>query len=245
MGISAVLPIHNEASVLDAIFECVDRQSRKADEVIVVLDACSDRSEQIARSHGAKIVRVDLHNMALAVEAGVAVAVEETVIVFDGNTLVPNNYVELLSETQQRTRADVVEWHGGMMLFPRATLDRFGRLSPMYLWTLDFFLRVRELGGTVVRLNGPHVRLRRSPLKRNVHYGLDYAALSERHHLAPFFRIGTKSGIIPDLVATVGTFVGHARRRQLGRAVLALPEAIRATTRSFATGERSDPPSVG
>ncbi len=242
MGISAIIPVHNEASVLDAVLECVESQSRRPDEIILVLDSCTDESEGIARRHQAKVVSVYVRNIAIAVMSGVAAASKETLVLFDGNSLVPASYVEVLEETLFRTQADLVEWHGGMMIFPRTTLERFGDFSPLHLWTLEFFLRMRERGGRLVQLDGPHVRLKPSPLRRNLRYGLDYAMLSERYKLAPFFRIGTKSGLLPDLFATFGAGVGHLLRGRLGRAVLDLPVAIRAASRSSSGRGGSDPP---
>src|SRR3990172_294592 len=189
MGISAILPIHNEARILSRVLDSIDRQSRKPDELILVLDACSDASESIARSRSATIVRIEARNMASAVVAGASVASHPTLVLFDGNTLVPPDYVERLAMTAERTDADLVEWHGGMMLLSKRTFERYGPPSRIHLWTLEYFLRVTSAGGSVVRLNGPHERLKRSPIRRNIRYGLDYADLSARYDLAPFFRI--------------------------------------------------------
>ncbi len=218
MGVSAILPIHNEASVLERVLANIDRQSQGPDELILVLDACTDGSEAIARMRTARIVSVNLNNTAAAVLAGIRETTHEILVLFDGNTLVPRDYIVRLLEVQERTQADLVEWHGGMMLFPRSTLGRFGPPSLMYLWTLEYFLRIESQGGQVVHLDGPHERLKRSPLRRNIRYGLDYAELSGRYHIAPLFRIGTKSGFVPDLFATGGAVVGHLRLRRFRRA---------------------------
>jgi cellulose synthase/poly-beta-1,6-N-acetylglucosamine synthase-like glycosyltransferase len=226
MGVSAIIPIHDEESVLGRVLESVDHQSRRPDELVCVLDDCSDDSETIVRTRPAKVVRVQVRNTASALAAGISEASHEILLLFDGNTVVPLDYTAKLLEAFQATRADLVEWHGGMMLLPRSTLERYGPFSRMHLWTLEYFLRVESRGGRVVRLNGPHERLKRSPLQRNIRYGLDYAELVERYGIAPFFRIGTKSGWIPDLFATVGTIVGHVKNRRLRRALRELPAAI-------------------
>src|SRR6266566_3532804 len=218
MGVSAIIPIHNEASVLERVLATIDDQTQKPDELILVLDACTDRSEAIARMHTAKIVPVKLYNMSAAVLAGIHEATHEILVLFDGNTLVPRDYIAKLREVQERTKADLVEWHGGMMLFPRTTLGRYGTPSLMHLWTLEYFLRIESQGGQVVHLDGPYERLKRSPLKRNIRYGLDYAELSGRYNLAPLFRIGTKSGFAPDLFATCGVVIGHIRLHRFRRA---------------------------
>ena len=207
--------MHNEASVLESVLDAIESQDRPVDELVVVLDRCTDRSEPIARSRQCVTQLVDYGNTASSVMAGVRRSRHDLLVLFDGNTLVPARYVgELLRVLGDRT-ADVVEWHGGMMALRKTALERFGGFSTRYLWTLEYFLRVRELGGTVVRLKGDHVRLKPSPLARSLRYGLDYADLAERYGLPPYFRVGTKSGWAPDLAALAGAVVGHARHGRL------------------------------
>ncbi len=225
MDVTGIIPIHNEGKVLVRVLESVETQTRRPDQLLLVLDACTDASEAIARRYPAEILRADVRNTAAAVLEGVRRASHEVLVLFDGNTVVPLDFVAKLLEIRERTRADVVEWHGGMMLLGKTTLRQYGPFSPMNLWTLEYFLRVESMGGRVVRLGGPHTRLKRSPLLRNVRYGLDYAVLSERYGLPPFFRIGTKSGWIPDVVAGIGTALGHASR---GRLLSALRDAAKA-----------------
>src|SRR5207247_10278101 len=129
MEISAIIPVHNEASVLDAVLECVESQSRRPDEIVLVLDSCTDESGTIAQRHRAKVVSVQVRNVAIAVMSGAAAASKDTLVLFDGNSLVPADYVEVLEETLSRTQADLVEWHGGMMILRRTTLERFGGFS--------------------------------------------------------------------------------------------------------------------
>jgi len=216
---SGIVPVHNEARVLDRVLDAIERQSRPLDELVLVFDACTDGSEPRFRDRADRAISVRVRNTSAAVRAGIAAASNPLLVLLDGNTVVPEDCVERLVGTLERERADLVEWHGGVMLVPRPTLGTFGPFSDMHLWTLEYFLRVEGMGGKVVRLRGSHRRLRRSPLTRNLRYGLDYADLSIRYGLAPFFRVGTKSGRLPDLVALGGAGLGHLRRRNLGRAL--------------------------
>ncbi len=225
--VSAIVPIHNEAAVLRPVLGSIDAQSHRPGEVIVVFDRCSDGSEEIARGRGYVSLVVDYGNTGASVQAGIDRATNETIVLFDGNTLVPSDYVERLVATWHATGADLVEWHGGLMLVTKSTLRRYGAFSTMALWTLEYFHRVKKSGGTVVPLRGSFVRLKPSPMRRNVQYGLDYAVLSERYGLAPFFRIGAKSGLTPDVVATLGTILGYARYRRLLMALRRVPAALR------------------
>lgn len=229
-AISGILPVHNEAEVLERVLDAIEKQTRPVDELLVVLDRCADRSEHIARARHCTTLRVDCGNMARSLMAGVERSRHETLVLFDGNTLVPPVYVEEVLRAMRTRAADVVEWHGGMMALRKTALARFGGFSSRYLWTLEYFLRVRELGGTVVRLDGPHVRLKPSPIARNVRYGMDYAELAERYALAPYFRVGTKSGWVPDLAALAGAVVAYARKGQFTASLLRTTAYLRGAT---------------
>jgi glycosyltransferase involved in cell wall biosynthesis len=219
MQISAVMPVHNEADVLDRVLRSVQYQTHPPEDLILVFDLCTDRSRRVARGQSQQELVVDYGNTGDAVRAGIRQARFGTIVLFDANTLVPPNYVEELLRVLGSTNADLVEWHGGLMVLTKNTIARFGPPSSKALWTLELFLRVKAGGGKIVHLDGPYLRLKASPLHRNFRYGLDYADLSWQHGLAPFFRIGTKSGWVQDILGTAGVFAGHLRRRRLIPAV--------------------------
>jgi len=215
MQISAVMPIHNEVDVLDRVLRSVLGQTHPPEDLVLVFDRCTDGSRGLAQGRSQQELVVEYGNTGDAVGAGIRQARFETIILFDGNTLVPPNYVEELLRVLVTTRADLVEWHGGLMALSKNTIARFGPPSSKSLWTLELFLRVKAGGGKVVHLDGPLLRLRASPLHRNFRYGLDYADLSWQHGLSPFFLIGTKSGWVQDILGTAGVLAGHLRRRRL------------------------------
>jgi len=228
--LSGIAPIHNEASVLGRVLDAIDGQTLPLDELILVFDRCDDGSERIGQRRADKFLRVNLGNTAAAIRAGCREATNENLILFDGNTIVPPDYTHRLVEVQDRSGADIVSWHGGLMLLTASVFERFGPLSDLYLWTLEYYLRVEAAGGRVVNLRGPFVRLKPSPLGRNIRYGLEYADLSARFGIPPFFRIGNKSGWIQDSVAEVGALMGHYRRGRVRRSfrdLFASIEAIR------------------
>lgn len=222
-NVSAVMPVHNEADVLDDVLNSVKEQTHPPDELVLVFDRCTDQSRQVARERASQEVVVDFGNTGAAVRAGIERARFGTIVLFDGNTLVPPTYLELLLREFAKTRADITEWHGGMMLLPKSTVEKFGPPSEKALWTLELFLRVKARGGIVVHLNGPFVRLKPSPLRRNFRYGLDYADLCWQYGLSPFFRVGTKSGLVQDMVATAGTLAAHMKS---GRLIPAISKSL-------------------
>ena len=90
--ISFIIPAHNEqrllASTLDALFASAEAVGRPF-EVIVVNDASTDHTGQIAQEHGARVVPVELRHIAAVRNAGAQQAVGETLIFVDADTLVP------------------------------------------------------------------------------------------------------------------------------------------------------------
>lgn len=220
-AVSGIVPIHHEGRVIRRVLEGIVHQTAPPDELILVFDRCTDDSEAASRGYVAKRLHVEVGNTAGALMAGISKASHRLLVLFDGNTLVPPNYTARLLQVWEETGADLVEWHGGLMLFSRDTLRRFGSLSHDYLWTLEYFERIRSRGGRVERLDGDHVRLKPSPLPRNLRYGLDYARISQRYGLPPFFRIGHKSGVVPDLVAFTGATLGYLQQGSLRSALRA------------------------
>jgi len=225
--ISGVMPVHNEEKVLAEVLDSIDRQTRPVDELILVFDRCADGSREVAMRRPHEAVQIDVGNTGEAVRLGIERARFATIVLFDGNTLVPVNYVEELLRAYAATNADILEWHGGLMLLPKSTVERFGPPSTKALWTLELFLRVEARGGKVVRLRGGFARLKPSPLHRNFLYGIDYADLSWRYALSPFFRVGTKSGLVQDLVALGGATLGHVRSGHLANALSGLIRELR------------------
>jgi glycosyltransferase involved in cell wall biosynthesis len=221
--ISAVVPVHNEERVLAAVIRSIEAQSHPPDELVLVFDGCTDRSEEVARAYSHRAVRVDFKNMAAACLAGIDASRWENVALFDGNTRIPSDCLATMTRVWTSIDPAVVEWHGGIMLLSKATLRRFGPFSRRHLWTLEYFLRVRASGGVVVHLDGAIERMKPSPLSRNVRYGLDYADLCVDYGLPGFFHIGSKSGWVPDIFAFMGTVAGHVRNRRLWTSIQRLP----------------------
>ena len=100
--ISVVIPVHNEAALLGGCLEAIERAARDARlesepvEVVVVLDACTDRSAAIAVHHRAQIVSLDAHCVGAARALGASFAMDSGArwIAFtDADTIVPADWL--------------------------------------------------------------------------------------------------------------------------------------------------------
>ena len=92
--VSGVMPVHNEMDVLQEVLDSVARQTRPVDELIIVFDRCTDGSREVALRLPHEEITVDLGNTGAAVRVGLERARYSTVVLFDGNTRVPPDYVE-------------------------------------------------------------------------------------------------------------------------------------------------------
>jgi glycosyltransferase involved in cell wall biosynthesis len=95
-SISFVIPAHNEERLLGRTLEAIDRAARalgEAFEVIVADDASTDRTAEIARAHGARVVSIDRRQIAASRNAGAREAAGDHLVFVDADTVVNENAV--------------------------------------------------------------------------------------------------------------------------------------------------------
>lgn len=94
MNFSVIIPAHNEedfiAPCLRAIHEA-EKPPGSEYEIIVVLNRCADRTEEIARSHGARIVKEDAKALSIIRNAGVRDASHEVIMTIDADSVMTSN----------------------------------------------------------------------------------------------------------------------------------------------------------
>ena len=90
--LSIVIPAHNEEKYLPATLKSLQKAIATADlkiEIIVVDDASTDRTSEIAREFGCRIVAAELRNIGAVRNAGAKVAVGQWLLFVDADTQVP------------------------------------------------------------------------------------------------------------------------------------------------------------
>ena len=89
--LSIIIPAHDEAALIGATLDALARATTALElphEVIVVDDASSDRTGDIAAERGARVLRVEHRQIAATRNAGAAVARGERLLFLDADTLV-------------------------------------------------------------------------------------------------------------------------------------------------------------
>jgi len=95
--ISVVIPAHNEEAYLPGALKAVADQTLKPLEVIVVDNASSDRTREVAEAHGARVVLCTRKGVAFARQAGLLAARGEWVAMTDADSLPTERWLERLA----------------------------------------------------------------------------------------------------------------------------------------------------
>ena len=109
MKFSIIIPAHNEEKVITAALQSVRNQSFKDYELIVVCDACTDRTYGVARRYTDKVICIDGHSSASARNAGLDIAQGEWVLFCDADDWYLHEFVlEQLANKVGKENEDVV-----------------------------------------------------------------------------------------------------------------------------------------
>ncbi|HEY6867771.1 MAG TPA: glycosyltransferase family 2 protein, partial [Candidatus Eisenbacteria bacterium] len=94
--ISVVIPCYNEE---DGVREVIGRMPKAVDEVVVVDNNCTDRTAEVARSLGARVVPEATPGYGAAYKAGLRAATGDIVVTMDGDGTYPPEEIPRLVDT--------------------------------------------------------------------------------------------------------------------------------------------------
>ena len=103
--ISFIIPAYNEELLLGRTLEQLTLSvaaTGRESEIIVVDDASSDRTTEIAQSYGAQVINVNLRHIAAVRNAGAKIARGDTFVFVDADTLVPEPTLRAALEALDR-----------------------------------------------------------------------------------------------------------------------------------------------
>jgi cellulose synthase/poly-beta-1,6-N-acetylglucosamine synthase-like glycosyltransferase len=111
VGITVLIPAHNEQDRIGAALKSLAQQSRLADRVIVVADNCTDDTVATAQRLGAEVVESveNRHKKAGALNQALAallplMAEHDTVLVMDADSAIVPTFLETAAKTLHRDR---------------------------------------------------------------------------------------------------------------------------------------------
>lgn len=97
-GVAVIIPAYNEAASIADTIESVKRQTIRPDEIIVIDDCSKDRTGEIAKAHGAHVVRTPTNtgNKSSALNYGLAFVSSELTLAIDADTVLADDALEKL-----------------------------------------------------------------------------------------------------------------------------------------------------
>jgi glycosyltransferase involved in cell wall biosynthesis len=106
-ALGVVVPAHNEEKLLpaclDALTQAASRVSQRPVRIVVVADACTDRTQEQALARGADLIEIDARNVGTARAAGMTEILRQTarharsdtwLATTDADTIVPAHWLE-------------------------------------------------------------------------------------------------------------------------------------------------------
>ena len=195
--LSIVVPAHNEEALLGVTLDALNAaiaQSGIATELIVVDDASTDRTRQIAQEKGATVVTTTVRQIAGARNAGARAAGGELLLFVDADTIVPPHLVRRAVEVMRdgavgggasaKFEADAPRWAHRAIAFAAWLLRHAG-------WAAGCFLFAR-----------------RDAFERAGGFDERYFASEEIHLSRALKRLG-RVVILPDAVLTSARKAEH------------------------------------
>lgn len=138
IGVSFIVPAFNEETLLGATLEALHEAGRALGEpyeILVVDDASTDRTADIARGHKARVVSVNCRHIAGTRNAGARAATGQMFVFVDADTIVSP---EVTLAAVAAVRAGAVG--GGSALKFDGVIPLFARvITPFAVWLLRIF----------------------------------------------------------------------------------------------------------
>jgi len=141
--ISVIIPAHNEERFIGRCLESIRRAAAAYSgevETIVVLNRCTDRTEDLARKCGARVMTVEEKNLSKIRNAGARVASGEILVTIDADSWMTPNMLREIARKLSTGRTI----GGGVLMWPeRLSLG----MIVSFLFFIPYLLVYRVSGG--------------------------------------------------------------------------------------------------
>jgi glycosyltransferase involved in cell wall biosynthesis len=142
-SITVIIPCLNEEQGVEKVLRAMPDF---VDEVIVVDNASTDRTSEVAASLGAKVIREDVRGYGRAYKRGFAVATRDLIVTLDGDQSYPVDALSYLIEAFLHLEVDFLNASRFPVRDPRAMSfrSRIGNLVLGFAMSALFFRWVRD-----------------------------------------------------------------------------------------------------
>jgi glycosyltransferase involved in cell wall biosynthesis len=143
LSISVVIPCYNEE---DGVRQVIGRMPKLVDEIVVVDNNCTDRTAEVARSLGARVVAEKTPGYGAAYKAGMKAATRDLIVTFDGDGTYPPEEIARLVDALVDRRWDFLS----ASRFPLSDPKAMGISNRIGNWVLTvaaavlFFKPIRD-----------------------------------------------------------------------------------------------------
>lgn len=156
--VSVVVPARNEEALIEACLQSILFQEPKPLEVILVDNGSVDRTSEIGKALGVKVIYQPRPGLHIARQTGLEAAQGDVVANTDADCLVEPGWIEAIAKAF--SNPEVVETYGGLEYFDAPFWDR---LSAKYGYPL--FLAIMDKLGQPNTAGGNHAVRRETALK--------------------------------------------------------------------------------
>lgn len=109
MKFSVIIPAYNAENTIGKLLDSVVNQTFKDYECVVIADSCTDRTAEIARSYGVKVIEVNVRNEGVGRNIGIDNTTGEWILFIDADDWWLHEYVfQQLSERTQNNTCDAI-----------------------------------------------------------------------------------------------------------------------------------------
>jgi glycosyltransferase involved in cell wall biosynthesis len=143
LTLSVVIPCYNEEA---GIREVLERMPKIVDEVVVVDNNCTDRTAEVARSLGARVVAERTPGYGAAYKAGLSAATGDVIVTLDGDGTYPPEEIPRLVESLESRGWDFLSASRFPLSNPKAMgmSNRFGNWVLTAVSAVLFFKPIRD-----------------------------------------------------------------------------------------------------